>query len=150
MELADDYTMGSNKLTKAFLHLTAIKEDLMNDSMHEIEDDIDNEAYNHNNDHSNYILQTQEACILASNGPYDNQWSKNMIGNVDGDAHFVVELTHQYTMGSNKLTKAFLHLIAIWEDSIKESVHEIEDDFDNGANGDDTGHSHFILQIYGM
>uniref|UniRef100_A0A2M4BW38 Putative glyoxalase n=1 Tax=Anopheles marajoara TaxID=58244 RepID=A0A2M4BW38_9DIPT len=37
-----------------------------------------------------------EGCDAACNGPYDNRWSKTMIGYGPEDAHFVLELTYNY------------------------------------------------------
>ena len=71
-------------------------EDTLNESMHVIEDDFDNEEYNDNTAHSNYILQTQQFYNTACTGPYDNRWSKTMIGNVDEDTYFVVESTYHH------------------------------------------------------
>ena len=41
-----------------------------------------------------------EGCAAACNGPYDNKWSKTMIGYGPEDDSFVVELTYNYTIGS--------------------------------------------------
>ena len=35
-----------------------------------------------------------EGCAAACNGPYDNKWSKTMIGYGPEDNNFVVELTY--------------------------------------------------------
>ncbi|XP_035783995.1 glyoxalase domain-containing protein 4-like [Anopheles albimanus] len=37
-----------------------------------------------------------EGCDAACNGPYDNRWSKTMIGYGPEDGHFVLELTYNY------------------------------------------------------
>uniref|UniRef100_A0A2M3Z5Z8 Putative glyoxalase n=1 Tax=Anopheles braziliensis TaxID=58242 RepID=A0A2M3Z5Z8_9DIPT len=37
-----------------------------------------------------------EGCDAACNGPYDNRWSKTMIGYGPEDKHFVLELTYNY------------------------------------------------------
>jgi len=42
-------------------------------------------------------------CEATCNGPYDNKWSKTMIGYGPEDDHFVLELTYNYTVGSYKL-----------------------------------------------
>ena len=42
-------------------------------------------------------------CEATCNGPYDNKWSKTMIGYGPEDNHFVLELTYNYTVGSYKL-----------------------------------------------
>uniref|UniRef100_A0A6G1S8D0 Glyoxalase domain-containing protein 4 n=1 Tax=Aceria tosichella TaxID=561515 RepID=A0A6G1S8D0_9ACAR len=44
-----------------------------------------------------------EGCEAACNGPYDNKWSKTMIGYGPEDDHFVLELTYNYSVGSYKL-----------------------------------------------
>ncbi|XP_046680473.1 glyoxalase domain-containing protein 4 isoform X2 [Homalodisca vitripennis] len=40
----------------------------------------------------------QEGCDAACNGPYDNRWSKTMVGYGPEDNHFVVELTYNYNV----------------------------------------------------
>jgi len=42
-------------------------------------------------------------CEATCNGPYDNKWSKTMIGYGPEDTNFVLELTYNYTVGSYKL-----------------------------------------------
>ena len=42
-------------------------------------------------------------CEATCNGPYDNKWSKTMIGYGPEDDNFVLELTYNYTVGSYKL-----------------------------------------------
>ncbi|XP_034936981.1 glyoxalase domain-containing protein 4 [Chelonus insularis] len=37
-----------------------------------------------------------EGCDAACNGPYNNRWSKTMIGYGPEDTHFVIELTYNY------------------------------------------------------
>ena len=51
-----------------------------------------------------------EGCAAACNGPYDNKWSKTMIGYGPEDDNFVVELTYNYTIGSYKLGNDLLGL----------------------------------------
>ena len=51
-----------------------------------------------------------EGCAAACNGPYDNKWSKTMIGYGPEDDSFVVELTYNYTIGSYKLGNDLLGL----------------------------------------
>lgn len=46
-------------------------------------------------------------CEAACNGPYDNKWSKTMIGYGPEDNHFVLELTYNYAIGSYKLGNDF-------------------------------------------
>lgn len=59
-----------------------------------------------------------EGCAAACNGPYDNKWSKTMIGYGDEDNNFVVELTYNYTIGSYKLGNDFLGLTVSVPDPI--------------------------------
>ncbi|XP_052900318.1 glyoxalase domain-containing protein 4 [Anopheles moucheti] len=47
-----------------------------------------------------------EGCDAACNGPYDNRWSKTMIGYGPEASHFVIELTYnygvkEYTLGND-------------------------------------------------
>merc|ERR1712142_1113819 len=44
-------------------------------------------------------------CEATCNGPYDNKWSKTMIGYGPEDNNFVLELTYNYTVGNYKLGK---------------------------------------------
>lgn len=39
-----------------------------------------------------------EGCSAACNGPYDNRWSKTMVGYGPEDTHFAVELTYNYNV----------------------------------------------------
>lgn len=41
-----------------------------------------------------------EGCDAQCNGPYDNRWSKTMIGYGPEDSHFVIELTYNYGVSS--------------------------------------------------
>jgi hypothetical protein len=38
-----------------------------------------------------------KGCKATCNGPYDNMWSKTMVGYGPEDGHFVLELTYNYT-----------------------------------------------------
>ncbi|KAG9510038.1 Glyoxalase domain-containing protein 4, partial [Fragariocoptes setiger] len=42
-------------------------------------------------------------CEAACNGPYDNKWSKTMIGYGPEDDYFVLELTYNYSVGKYNL-----------------------------------------------
>lgn len=45
------------------------------------------------------VLRHEEftkGCDAACNGPYDNRWSKTMVGYGPEDTHFVIELTYNY------------------------------------------------------
>lgn len=44
-----------------------------------------------------------KGCEAACNGPYDDKWSKTMIGYGPEDDHFVLELTYNYSIGGYKL-----------------------------------------------
>jgi len=69
----------------------------------------------------------KEGCAAACNGPYDNQWSKTMIGYGDEDTHFVVELTYNYTIGSYKLGNDFLGLTVTVPDSHFANLEKIDE-----------------------
>lgn len=49
-----------------------------------------------------------EGCDAACNGPYDNRWSKTMIGYGAEDDNFVLELTYNYPVKSYKLGNDFV------------------------------------------
>lgn len=51
-----------------------------------------------------------EGCDAACNGPYDNKWSKTMIGYGPESDNFVLELTYNYTVGSYKLGNDFQYI----------------------------------------
>jgi len=70
----------------------------------------------------------KEGCAAACNGPYDNQWSKTMIGYGDEDTHFVVELTYNYTIGSYKLGNDFLGLTVTVPDSHFAYLEKIDEE----------------------
>ncbi|CRK91116.1 CLUMA_CG004804, isoform A [Clunio marinus] len=48
-----------------------------------------------------------ETCAAQCNGPYDNRWSKTMVGYGDESTHFVIELTYNYGVKSYKLGNDF-------------------------------------------
>ncbi|PSN42213.1 Glyoxalase domain-containing protein 4 [Blattella germanica] len=52
----------------------------------------------------------KEGCDAACNGPYDNRWSKTMVGYGPEDNHFVVELTYNYGVTSYDKGNDFLGL----------------------------------------
>lgn len=52
----------------------------------------------------------KEGCDAACNGPYDNRWSKTMVGYGPEDTHFVVELTYNYGVTSYEKGNDFLGL----------------------------------------
>ncbi|XP_008548307.1 glyoxalase domain-containing protein 4 [Microplitis demolitor] len=48
-----------------------------------------------------------EGCDAACNGPYDNRWSKTMIGYGPEDTHFVIELTYNYGINNYEFGNDF-------------------------------------------
>jgi len=48
-----------------------------------------------------------ETCEAQCNGPYDNRWSKTMLGYGDESTHFIMELTYNYGVKSYKLGNEF-------------------------------------------
>ncbi|XP_001848005.2 glyoxalase domain-containing protein 4 [Culex quinquefasciatus] len=48
-----------------------------------------------------------QGCDAACNGPYDNRWSKTMIGYGPESSHFVIELTYNYGVKSYELGNDF-------------------------------------------
>lgn len=49
-----------------------------------------------------------EGCDAACNGPYDNRWSKTMIGYGPESSHFVIELTYNYGVKEYELGNDFV------------------------------------------
>lgn len=49
----------------------------------------------------------KEGCDAQCNGPYDNRWSKTMIGYGPESSHFVIELTYNYGVKSYELGNEF-------------------------------------------
>ncbi|KMZ10866.1 glyoxalase domain-containing protein 4 [Drosophila simulans] len=49
----------------------------------------------------------KEGCDAACNGPYDNRWSKTMVGYGPESSHFVIELTYNYGVSSYELGNDF-------------------------------------------
>jgi len=70
----------------------------------------------------------KEGCAAACNGPYDNQWSKTMMGYGAEDTNFVVELTYNYTIGSYKLGNDFQGLTISVPESFVAKFEEIDQD----------------------
>lgn len=48
-----------------------------------------------------------ETCAAQCNGPYENRWSKTMVGYGNESTHFVIELTYNYGVKSYKLGNEF-------------------------------------------
>lgn len=48
-----------------------------------------------------------ETCAAACNGPYDNRWSKTMLGYGDESAYFTIELTYNYGVKTYKVGNEF-------------------------------------------
>lgn len=64
-----------------------------------------------------------EGCEAACNGPYDNKWSKTMIGYGPEDNHFVLELTYNYSVGSYKLGNDYQYIkINLNKDSFEKII----------------------------
>jgi len=49
----------------------------------------------------------KETCEAACNGPYDNRWSKTMMGYGPESTHFVIELTYNYGVKKYELGNDF-------------------------------------------
>ncbi|KAH8392953.1 hypothetical protein KR200_001331 [Drosophila serrata] len=49
----------------------------------------------------------KEGCDAECNGPYDNRWSKTMVGYGPEDSHFVIELTYNYGVSNYKMGNDF-------------------------------------------
>lgn len=89
-----------------------------------------------------------EGCEATCNGPYNNKWSKTMIGYGHEDTNFVIELTYNYGVGGYKLGNDFR---GIWIKSnkaiecIKSTGYKVTKE-SNGVvqvNSPD-GHSYFV------
>jgi hypothetical protein len=48
-----------------------------------------------------------ETCAAACNGPYDNRWSKTMVGYGDESTNFTIELTYNYGVNAYKWGNEF-------------------------------------------
>jgi len=59
-----------------------------------------------------------EGCEAACNGPYDNRWSKTMVGYGPEDTHFVVELTYNYNVDKYAMGNSFLGVVIKSRDAI--------------------------------
>ena len=64
-----------------------------------------------------------EGCKATCNGPYDNMWSKTMVGYGPEDGHFVLELTYNYTVHTYELGNDF-NSITIESDRVLGRVTE--------------------------
>ncbi|KAH8291590.1 hypothetical protein KR018_003017 [Drosophila ironensis] len=49
----------------------------------------------------------KEGCDAECNGPYDNRWSKTMVGYGPENSHFVIELTYNYGVSSYEMGNDF-------------------------------------------
>ncbi|EDV95119.1 glyoxalase domain-containing protein 4 [Drosophila grimshawi] len=49
----------------------------------------------------------KEGCDAECNGPYDNRWSKTMVGYGPEQSHFVIELTYNYGVKSYEMGNDF-------------------------------------------
>lgn len=52
----------------------------------------------------------ERGCEATCNGPYDNKWSKTMIGYGPEDTHFVLELTYNYGVEGYRLGNDLNHI----------------------------------------
>ncbi|XP_047098946.1 LOW QUALITY PROTEIN: glyoxalase domain-containing protein 4 [Schistocerca piceifrons] len=60
-----------------------------------------------------------EGCAAACNGPYDNRWSKTMVGYGPEDTHFVVELTYNYNVHSYEKGNDFIGITVRSKEAIE-------------------------------
>ncbi|OQV24581.1 Glyoxalase domain-containing protein 4 [Hypsibius exemplaris] len=70
------------------------------------------------------VLRHEEfegGCAATCNGPYDNAWSKTMVGYGSEDDHVVIELTYNYGINSYELGNDFL-LLTIKLPGVKEKL----------------------------
>ncbi|CAD5217643.1 unnamed protein product [Bursaphelenchus okinawaensis] len=65
----------------------------------------------------------QDGCKATCNGPYDNSWSKTMVGYGHEDQHFVLELTYNYGVGKYRLGNDY-EAIHIENDSVYQSLKD--------------------------
>uniref|UniRef100_A0A182IXR4 VOC domain-containing protein n=1 Tax=Anopheles atroparvus TaxID=41427 RepID=A0A182IXR4_ANOAO len=63
-----------------------------------------------------------EGCDAACNGPYDNRWSKTMIGYGPESSHFVIELTYNYGVKEYALGNDFVGVTIKSTDIIDRAV----------------------------
>uniref|UniRef100_A0A1I7TT19 Glyoxalase domain-containing protein 4 n=1 Tax=Caenorhabditis tropicalis TaxID=1561998 RepID=A0A1I7TT19_9PELO len=74
------------------------------------------------------VLRHEEfdkGCEASCNGPYDERWSKTMIGYGSEDEHFVLELTYNYPIHSYDLGNDF-RAIVIDSDSLFDKISQID------------------------
>lgn len=69
----------------------------------------------------------EEGCDAACNGPYNNRWSKTMIGYGPEDTNFVIELTYNYSVGKYRLGNDLQYI----------RIGMFEQQFDELKKGDD-------------
>lgn len=65
---------------------------------------------------SHYISQKQLNFIILIYSPYDNRWSKTMIGYGPESSHFVMELTYNYGVTSYDLGMYVWINLGTWRD----------------------------------
>uniref|UniRef100_A0A0A9XJN7 Glyoxalase domain-containing protein 4 n=1 Tax=Lygus hesperus TaxID=30085 RepID=A0A0A9XJN7_LYGHE len=82
-----------------------------------------------------------EGCAAACNGPYDNRWSKTMIGYGPESSHFVIELTYNYNIFEYKKGNEFLGITIKSKEALERAraadwaVEEVEGKFKVEAPG---------------
>jgi len=75
----------------------------------------------------------KEGCEAQCNGPYENRWSKTMIGYGPESSHFVMELTYNYGVKSYDLGNDF-HGITIQSKEIADRIKKSDYKFDVDNN----------------
>ncbi|KAF5276545.1 hypothetical protein FQR65_LT03975 [Abscondita terminalis] len=66
----------------------------------------------------------KEGCEATCNGPYDNQWSKTMIGYGPEDDHFVLELTYNYPVKSYAKGNDFIGITIKSKEALERAKEE--------------------------
>uniref|UniRef100_D3TNM2 Putative glyoxalase n=1 Tax=Glossina morsitans morsitans TaxID=37546 RepID=D3TNM2_GLOMM len=64
----------------------------------------------------------QEGCEATCNGPYDNRWSKTMMGYGPECSHFVFELTYNYGIASYEMGNEFGGITLKSQESINRAI----------------------------
>lgn len=89
-----------------------------------------------------------ETCEAKCNGPYDNRWSKTMVGYGDESTHFVIELTYNYGVKSYKWGNEFGGVTIKSKDVIervKSNKYPFEDQSDGILIRAPDGYKFFII-----
>ncbi|KAM7350851.1 glyoxalase domain-containing protein 4 [Cochliomyia hominivorax] len=64
----------------------------------------------------------KEGCEAQCNGPYDNRWSKTMVGYGPESSHFVFELTYNYGVTSYEMGNDFAGVVLKSQESIERAL----------------------------